>query len=134
MGFCWVVMFCWYFDFFKGKCVCFIYGGCGGNRNNFEFEDYCMVVCKVMSKFCFVGVLCGSIVLFGVCFFVVFVVVFVWCFCLFGCLLLVVFFLFLCFLGLGFVFFLVVVSLVFMFCVYCVFGGVWWWWCVFILV
>ncbi|CAO2580746.1 Amyloid beta precursor like protein 2 [Lemmus lemmus] len=38
----------WYFDLSKGKCVCFIYGGCGGNRNNFESEDYCMAVCKTM--------------------------------------------------------------------------------------
>ncbi|XP_028930406.1 amyloid-like protein 2 isoform X1 [Ornithorhynchus anatinus] len=38
----------WYFDFSKGKCVRFIYGGCGGNRNNFESEDYCMAVCKMM--------------------------------------------------------------------------------------
>ncbi|XP_052518035.1 amyloid beta precursor like protein 2 isoform X3 [Budorcas taxicolor] len=36
----------WYFDLSKGKCVRFIYGGCGGNRNNFESEDYCMAVCK----------------------------------------------------------------------------------------
>lgn len=40
----------WYFDLSKGKCVRFIYGGCGGNRNNFESEDYCMAVCKAMSK------------------------------------------------------------------------------------
>ncbi|CAO2635654.1 Amyloid beta precursor like protein 2 [Lemmus lemmus] len=40
----------WYFDLSKGKCVRFIYGGCGGNRNNFESEDYCMAVCKTMSK------------------------------------------------------------------------------------
>ncbi|XP_069421747.1 amyloid beta precursor like protein 2 isoform X5 [Ovis canadensis] len=38
----------WYFDLSKGKCVRFIYGGCGGNRNNFESEDYCMAVCKAM--------------------------------------------------------------------------------------
>lgn len=42
----------WYFDLSKGKCVRFIYGGCGGNRNNFESEDYCMAVCKAMSKSC----------------------------------------------------------------------------------
>ncbi|XP_053125322.1 amyloid beta precursor like protein 2 isoform X2 [Hemicordylus capensis] len=38
----------WYFDMYKKKCIPFIYGGCGGNRNNFESEDYCMAVCKKM--------------------------------------------------------------------------------------
>ncbi|XP_072282625.1 amyloid beta precursor like protein 2 isoform X2 [Pyxicephalus adspersus] len=38
----------WYFDPEQEKCVQFIYGGCGGNRNNFESKDYCMAVCKVM--------------------------------------------------------------------------------------
>lgn len=49
-GPCRAVMPRWYFDLSKGKCVRFIYGGCGGNRNNFESEDYCMAVCKAMSK------------------------------------------------------------------------------------
>lgn len=49
-GPCRAVMPRWYFDLSKGKCVHFIYGGCGGNRNNFESEDYCMAVCKAMSK------------------------------------------------------------------------------------
>ncbi|KFQ86746.1 Amyloid-like 2, partial [Phoenicopterus ruber ruber] len=39
----------WYFDPNKRKCIRFIYGGCGGNRNNFESEEYCMAVCKKMS-------------------------------------------------------------------------------------
>lgn len=47
-GPCRAVMPRWYFDLSKGKCVRFIYGGCGGNRNNFESEDYCMAVCKAM--------------------------------------------------------------------------------------
>ncbi|XP_004453289.1 amyloid beta precursor like protein 2 isoform X3 [Dasypus novemcinctus] len=47
-GPCRAVMPRWYFDVSKGKCVRFIYGGCGGNRNNFESEDYCMAVCKTM--------------------------------------------------------------------------------------
>ncbi|XP_045151534.1 amyloid beta precursor like protein 2 isoform X1 [Echinops telfairi] len=47
-GPCRAVMPRWYFDLSKGKCVRFIYGGCGGNRNNFESEDYCMAVCKMM--------------------------------------------------------------------------------------
>ncbi|KAM3923307.1 amyloid beta precursor like protein 2 isoform 2-T2 [Leptodactylus fuscus] len=37
----------WYFDIHQKKCVRFIYGGCGGNRNNFQSEEYCMAVCKV---------------------------------------------------------------------------------------
>ncbi|KAM4828332.1 amyloid beta precursor like protein 2 isoform 1-T1 [Thomomys bottae] len=47
-GPCRAVMPRWYFDLSKGKCVRFIYGGCGGNRNNFESEDFCMAVCKAM--------------------------------------------------------------------------------------
>ncbi|XP_075695223.1 amyloid beta precursor like protein 2 isoform X2 [Rhinoderma darwinii] len=37
----------WYFDINQRKCVRFIYGGCGGNRNNFLSEEYCTAVCKV---------------------------------------------------------------------------------------
>ncbi|XP_074705137.1 amyloid beta precursor like protein 2 isoform X3 [Strix aluco] len=47
-GPCRAVMPRWYFDSNKRKCVRFIYGGCGGNRNNFESEEYCMAVCKKM--------------------------------------------------------------------------------------
>lgn len=47
-GPCRAVMPRWYFDMYKKKCIRFIYGGCGGNRNNFESEDYCMAVCKKM--------------------------------------------------------------------------------------
>ncbi|XP_021323388.1 amyloid beta precursor like protein 2 isoform X3 [Danio rerio] len=36
----------WHFDMQQRKCVRFIYGGCAGNRNNFDSEEYCMVVCK----------------------------------------------------------------------------------------
>ncbi|KAM6988663.1 amyloid beta precursor like protein 2 isoform 8-T8 [Tautogolabrus adspersus] len=36
----------WHFDMSQKKCVRFIYGGCAGNRNNFDSEDYCMAVCK----------------------------------------------------------------------------------------
>lgn len=41
----------WHFDIRHRKCVRFIYGGCAGNRNNFESEEYCMAVCKSLSKF-----------------------------------------------------------------------------------
>ncbi|KAM4652732.1 amyloid beta precursor like protein 2 isoform 2-T2 [Discoglossus pictus] len=47
-GPCRAMMPRWYFDLGQKKCVRFIYGGCGGNRNNFESEDYCMAVCKIM--------------------------------------------------------------------------------------
>ncbi|KAF0030155.1 hypothetical protein F2P81_016886 [Scophthalmus maximus] len=36
----------WHFDMGQGKCARFIYGGCAGNRNNFDSEEYCMAVCK----------------------------------------------------------------------------------------
>ncbi|TWW76915.1 Amyloid-like protein 2, partial [Takifugu flavidus] len=36
----------WHFDVDQKKCVRFIYGGCAGNRNNFDSEEYCMAVCK----------------------------------------------------------------------------------------
>ncbi|XP_055031027.2 amyloid beta precursor like protein 2 isoform X2 [Misgurnus anguillicaudatus] len=36
----------WYFDVQQRKCVRFIYGGCAGNRNNFDSEEYCMAVCR----------------------------------------------------------------------------------------
>ncbi|XP_067909862.1 amyloid-like protein 2 isoform X1 [Heterodontus francisci] len=47
-GPCRAMMPRWYFNINKKKCVRFIYGGCGGNRNNFESEEYCTAVCKQM--------------------------------------------------------------------------------------
>ncbi|CAH2320462.1 amyloid 2 isoform X1 [Pelobates cultripes] len=47
-GPCRAMMPRWYYDIRQRKCVRFIYGGCGGNRNNFESEDYCMAVCRIM--------------------------------------------------------------------------------------
>uniref|UniRef100_A0A673BBZ7 Amyloid beta (A4) precursor-like protein 2 n=1 Tax=Sphaeramia orbicularis TaxID=375764 RepID=A0A673BBZ7_9TELE len=40
----------WHFDMSQRKCIRFIYGGCAGNRNNFDSEEYCMAVCKRLSK------------------------------------------------------------------------------------
>lgn len=40
----------WHFDMNQKKCVRFVYGGCAGNRNNFDSEEYCMAVCKRLSK------------------------------------------------------------------------------------
>uniref|UniRef100_H3D8S6 Amyloid-beta A4 protein n=1 Tax=Tetraodon nigroviridis TaxID=99883 RepID=H3D8S6_TETNG len=36
----------WYFSPEKRRCVPFLFGGCGGNRNNFESEEYCLAVCS----------------------------------------------------------------------------------------
>ncbi|KAL7865870.1 hypothetical protein SRHO_G00111170 [Serrasalmus rhombeus] len=36
----------WYFVAEMGRCAPFTFGGCGGNRNNFESEEYCMAVCS----------------------------------------------------------------------------------------
>ncbi|XP_048471339.1 amyloid-like protein 2 [Rhincodon typus] len=47
-GPCRAMMPRWYFNINKKKCFRFVYGGCGGNRNNFESEEHCMAVCKQM--------------------------------------------------------------------------------------
>ncbi|CAK6959276.1 amyloid-beta A4 protein-like isoform X2 [Scomber scombrus] len=36
----------WYFVPEKGSCAPFLFGGCGGNRNNFDTEEYCLAVCS----------------------------------------------------------------------------------------
>lgn len=52
-GPCRAVISRWYFDVTEGKCAPFFYGGCGGNRNNFDTEEYCMAVCGSVSKWTF---------------------------------------------------------------------------------
>ncbi|XP_035240866.1 amyloid-like protein 2 isoform X1 [Anguilla anguilla] len=36
----------WHFDTSQRRCVRFTYGGCAGNRNNFDSEEYCTAVCR----------------------------------------------------------------------------------------
>ncbi|XP_057708240.1 amyloid-beta A4 protein-like isoform X2 [Corythoichthys intestinalis] len=36
----------WYFVPEKARCAPFLFGGCGGNRNNFDSEEYCLAVCS----------------------------------------------------------------------------------------
>ncbi|XP_056296502.1 amyloid-like protein 2 isoform X2 [Pseudoliparis swirei] len=45
-GPCRAAMRRWHFDMSQRKCVRFIYGGCAGNRNNFESEENCMGICR----------------------------------------------------------------------------------------
>ncbi|XP_060785753.1 amyloid beta (A4) precursor protein b isoform X1 [Neoarius graeffei] len=45
-GPCRAKLFRWYFVAETGRCAPFTFGGCGGNRNNFESEEYCMAVCS----------------------------------------------------------------------------------------
>jgi hypothetical protein len=35
----------WYFNSTNNKCQQFMYGGCGGNQNNFQSEEMCNTVC-----------------------------------------------------------------------------------------
>ena len=40
----------WYFDTESGECKTFIYGGCDGNRNNFETKEKCETDCMLRVK------------------------------------------------------------------------------------
>ena len=40
----------WYFDAQKGMCVPFTYGGCRGNRNNFERREDCANTCEILAR------------------------------------------------------------------------------------
>ncbi|KAH8353539.1 hypothetical protein KR084_011718, partial [Drosophila pseudotakahashii] len=45
-GFCLALFYKWSYNSVKNKCVKFVYGGCGKNKNNFnskkECEDKCL--------------------------------------------------------------------------------------------
>ncbi|XP_032423215.1 amyloid-beta A4 protein-like isoform X1 [Xiphophorus hellerii] len=45
-GSCHAMLERWYFVPKQGRCAPFLFGGCGGNRNNFNSEEYCLTVCS----------------------------------------------------------------------------------------
>uniref|UniRef100_A0A224Y278 Pancreatic trypsin inhibitor n=1 Tax=Rhipicephalus zambeziensis TaxID=60191 RepID=A0A224Y278_9ACAR len=38
----------WFYNVRSGECETFVYGGCGGNDNNYESEEECEFACKNM--------------------------------------------------------------------------------------
>ncbi|XP_078681744.1 uncharacterized protein LOC144916492 [Branchiostoma floridae x Branchiostoma belcheri] len=42
----------WFFNILTGQCEYFIYGGCGGNGNNFETEEECERACELNEDSC----------------------------------------------------------------------------------
>ncbi|XP_071524628.1 U13-hexatoxin-Hi1a-like [Panulirus ornatus] len=47
-GYCRALHYKWYWSAEKRRCVQFVYGGCGGNGNNFETEEMCLKVCSAV--------------------------------------------------------------------------------------
>lgn len=40
----------WYYNPFSERCARFTYGGCYGNKNNFEEEEQCLESCRGISS------------------------------------------------------------------------------------
>eukprot|EP01084_Bolivina_argentea_P167406 290547_1 len=40
----------WYFDSNTGVCQSFVYGGCNGNKNNFESKEKCQIICEKIRR------------------------------------------------------------------------------------
>jgi len=59
-GPCAAVFVRWAFDLSTGSCSRFVYGGCGGNANNFETLAACERACRDVSCTAPHGVTCGS--------------------------------------------------------------------------
>ncbi|KAG8514580.1 Kunitz-type protease inhibitor 1, partial [Galemys pyrenaicus] len=49
-GLCWESIPRWYYNPFSQTCARFTYGGCHGNKNNFEDEQQCLESCRGVSK------------------------------------------------------------------------------------
>ncbi|XP_067133890.1 PI-actitoxin-Afv2a-like [Centruroides vittatus] len=45
-GFCRASMERYYYEKSNGSCLMFMYGGCGGNKNNFKTKEECLQMCK----------------------------------------------------------------------------------------
>lgn len=45
MGPCRAAFKHWYYNKRTGSCEAFLYGGCRGNKNNYETEENCMQTC-----------------------------------------------------------------------------------------
>ena len=46
MGTCRAAYLRYYFDATTGKCLSFTYGGCKGNKNNFDSIEECKAACE----------------------------------------------------------------------------------------
>lgn len=49
-GFCKENIPRWYYNPFSERCARFTYGGCYGNKNNFEEEQQCLESCRGISS------------------------------------------------------------------------------------
>ncbi|XP_054153611.1 actinia tenebrosa protease inhibitors-like isoform X2 [Oppia nitens] len=49
-GLCRGLLYRWYYSPKDNKCLEFDYGGCKGNRNNFELEEHCLETCQKYFK------------------------------------------------------------------------------------
>lgn len=49
-GDCYASIRRWYHDVNDGKCKMFIFGGCGGNKNNFYSKETCESACIINDK------------------------------------------------------------------------------------
>lgn len=45
-GYCRALHHRWAWDAKERTCSLFVYGGCGGNENNFETKETCLEVCS----------------------------------------------------------------------------------------
>ncbi|XP_078097981.1 actinia tenebrosa protease inhibitors-like isoform X2 [Mustelus asterias] len=63
----------WYYDLDSQRCQRFTYGGCGGNKNNYETEAECLAMCSGKTAILMVVLLsiCILVLLVGVIYFIV---------------------------------------------------------------